>query len=256
MKPIIFPRNLNNPDLNPGFISFQYYTKELGNLLPKENICLSMPEEISQPSTVSWDNEKFGMAGETLVQGLKQMSSAGDNTQSISELMSATKARMIGGAQTNIAKNLVGVLGSGASSEGIMGEVSGKIPNPYVTAIFRGVNFRNFDFVFRFTPLSIEDCDRIDQIIKIMRKNALPGLKGNNTFLTYPHECEITYCWKGKQNKWLNRFKRAACTKIDINYTGTGAFTAHRNGFPSQIVLTTSWSELEIVTREDVGDGF
>lgn len=257
MANLRFPKNLVNSELNPAFINFQYYSTKLGIPIPTTNIALAMPEDISQPSTISWDNEKFGMAGEGIKQAMKHgLAGEGVDSQTIESMTGALEARVKNAAIFNIAKTAGEAFGSGASAEGMMGAVSGKIANPYVTAIFRGVNFRNFDFVFRFTPLSQEDCVLIEQIISTMRAMALPDYTMNGSYLAYPYECRIDYFWKGRRNKWLNRFKRSACTKIDVNYTGTGSFSAMRNGFPTQIVLTTSWTELDIVVRGDIKDGY
>jgi len=255
-KHLIFPSNLVNRDLNPAYINFQFYKNDLGSLFPETNISLMMPEGISQPSTVSWDNEKFGMAGDLMRQGIRKFIGSDTESQSIDSMTEAVKARVGNAMIFNAGEVANKGLGGGASSEGLMGSVAGKIPNPYVTAIFRGVNFRNFDFVFRFTPMSEADCVLIDTIISEMRRMALPAYKTHGAYLSYPYECSIKYMWKGGPNQWLNKFKKAACTKIDVNYTGTGSFTTLRNGFPSQIVVTTSWSELELVVRGDVDEGF
>lgn len=255
-KHLIFPRNLVNKDLNPAYINFQFYKNDLGSSFPETNISLMMPEAISQPSTVSWDNEKFGVAGELMRQGIRKFIGSDTESQSIDSMTEAVGARVGNAAIFNVAGKANQALGGGASAEGLMGSVAGKIPNPYVTAIFRGVNFRNFDFVFKFTPMSEADCFIIDNIIREIRRMALPAYETEGAYLTYPYECAIEYYWKGAPNKWLNRFKKAACTKIDVNYTGTGSFTTLRNGFPNQIVVTTSWSELELVVRQDVEDGF
>lgn len=256
MKKLHYPSNLVNKDLNPAFIQFAYFHRDdKMRLSPKTMIQLSMPEQISQPSTVSWDNEKFGMAGKIISDGIKKVSGSNEGTMDMNSMIDAVSQRVKQGAMFNIAAVANKGLGGGASAEGMMGEVTGRIPNPYVTAIFRGVNFRTFDFVFKFTPLSEKDCELINNIVKEMRSNALPESMDSSAFLSYPYECQISYFWKGKRNAWLNRFKRAACTKVDVNYAGTGSFTAMRNGFPTQIIVSTTWTELELVTRSDVTDG-
>lgn len=253
----IFPKNLVDMNVNPAAINFQYYRNDFGALRPESNITLMMPDEISQPNTVSWDNEKFGLAGEMVRQGMRKFAGSDtSNAQTVSSMIDAVNARVTNSAVFNTASVGVNQFGSEASAAGLMGAVKGVIANPYVTAIFRGVDFRSFEFVFRFTPLSESDCGDIDNIISEMRRLSLPDYRDGGSYLSYPYECTINYLWKGQRNKWLNRFKRCACTKIDINYTGAGAFTAMRNGFPSQIVLSTSWTELDLVVREDINRGY
>lgn len=257
MKNLYYPENLNNQDLNPAFIQLAYFERDdIDRLMPISVISLGMPENISQPSTVSWDNEKFGMGGKIVAEGLKKVFTDG-GTMDTSSMIEAVAQRVKQTAAFNVAAKAANfATGSSATAEGLMGEVAGRVPNPYVTAIFRGINFRSFDYTFRFTPFTEKDCDLIDAIIKEMRTNALGESIDSTAFFSYPRECQIAYYWKGKENKWLNKFKRAACTKIDVNYTSGGSYTAMRNGFPTQVIVNTSWTELDLVVRQDIAGGF
>lgn len=260
MANLVYPSSLVNNSLNPGFIQLSYF-KNSDNasdptVVPLDKIALKMPDKISQPSTVNWGTEDFGVASSAVKALLQKASGTGNENSganmSGSEILAGGAARMAQqGAFQGLAA-LTKTVGGNASAFGLMGEVLGKAPNPYVTAIFKGVDFRNFNFTFIFTPLSEADCTLIDNIIKTMRANALPDYVDNQAFLSYPSYCEIKYVWRGELHPYLNRFKRAACTSINVDYTGTGAYQTMRNGFPTQIIVDTGWKELDIVTRNDV----
>lgn len=250
-KRLIYPKTLVNEDLNPAFIQFQYYER---NSIKDSNIDdivqLYMPESVAQPSTVSWDSEKFGFVGGSIAGGLRKNSNA-----SLSDLYGKASDKLVSTGLANIGSSAAQLLGGKVSADALMGEIAGKIPNPYLTMVFRGVDFRNFAFTFRFTPFSESDCDTIDQIIKTMRSNALPpGTSASDPgpFLGYPKECAISYHWRGAENKWLHKFKKAVCTAVDVDYTSSGMFSVMRNGFPSEITVSTKWSEIELVLRDDV----
>lgn len=268
-----YPTTLADRSEFPAQIRFSYYgmknAKEFDTACT-DRILLYMPEQASQPSTVSWGSEKFGFVGETLVNTANaavagyQSNPNGDYSE---RLKAATESAInnakgsLGGAAELTALKAGAYAGSQAaqfmggnvSTDGMMGAMAGKIPNPYLTLIFEGINFRSFAFTFKFYPFQESDCDLIFDIYQTMRKNALPEYSGgSNSFLGYPKCCEIEYLWNGSVNPWLHKFKRAACTAIDIDYTGTGMFSVMRNGFPSCITVSTKWTELELVTADDV----
>jgi hypothetical protein len=249
-KRLIYPKTLVNEDLNPAFIQFQYYERDsIKDSNIDDIVQLYMPESVGQPSTVSWDTEKFGFVGGTMAAALRKGSMDAAGT------FANASEKLRGNALANLGSSAAQLLGGKVSADGILGEVAGKINNPYLTMVFRGVDFRNFAFTFRFTPFSESDCDTIDQIIKTMRSNALPpgsSASDPGPFLGYPKECAISYHWRGAENKWLHKFKKAVCTAVDVDYTSSGMFSVMRNGFPSEITVSTKWSEIELVLRDDV----
>lgn len=259
---LVYPKTLSDHELNPAWIQFQWFERidisksELGDCIQ-----LYMPEQAAQPSTVHWDQEAFGFIGRTFAsagqaaagKGYREGMSAGMSSIAgkSADAWDITKARVIASVGANAAQ----ALGGNVSVEGLMGQVAGKIPNPYLTMVFRGVDFRSFVFSFKFAPFSESDCDIIDKIVKSFRSNATPPGKGSKqgpAFLGYPNECEISYWWKGNQNQWLHKFKRSVCTGVDVDYTAAGMFSVMRNGFPAEIVVNLKFSEIELVLRDDI----
>lgn len=256
MARYVYPSSLNNQSLNPALLQLVFYKfLDNGTTTPLDFLALKMPDKISQPSTVNWDNENFGMSSTVIKDAINKATGNGEGAQTIEQMMTAVGARMAQQGAFNLIADATKLVGGSASANGLMGQVIGKTPNPYVTAIFRGIDFRNFSFTFVFTPLSEADCVLIDDIIRVLRANALPEYTDESAFLSYPSVCMITYFWKGQVHKYLNGFKRAACTSVSVDYTGTGSYQSMRNGFPTQIVVDTTWRELELVTRSDVTIG-
>lgn len=248
---LTYPTTLKNIALNPAHINFQFFDRD--TKLKTTSINLPMPDNVSNPSTIEWDQENFGMIGDALVKGLKHMGSGAEtNVEDVKEKISAMGERIKSLAFYTGMSNLVGGLGGNASAEGIMGAVSGKVPNPYRTLLFRGVDFRSFTFEFRFVPFSESDCTLIDNIITKFREHSYPDFAADKMFFTYPDECQITYMWESSHNKWLNNFKRAVCTGIDVNFAPLGQWSSMRNGFPNMIILSTRWKEVEIITKGDI----
>lgn len=254
-----YPAELGDTEKHPATILFKFFERGSSTSSSEsDEVHLYMPESAQNPSTVSWDTEKLGMVGNYIAANGRSMVDGMDSFKA--RLGQVYSAENIGDmaqyafyqSVAQFGSKTVAMMGGNASAEGLMGTVTGKIPNPYLTMVFRGVDFRSFSFVFKFTPYSEKDCDTIDAIIKTFRRNALPEKDG--FLFSYPKECEISYHWKGQENKFMHRFKRAVCTALDIDYTGTGMFSTMRNGFPSTIIMSTKWSELEVVTSEDITD--
>lgn len=159
----------------------------------------------------------------------------------------------------NAGSGLQQIAGGAASDlQGLGEQAAGMMLNPYLTQVFRAIDFRNFQYTFRFVPFAPSDCDTILEIINTFRKWALPeGEQGGaSVFLGYPGEVEIEYIFEGGGNPYLHKFKRSVITSIDVNYTGAGMWTMMRNGFPTETVMNVTFSEIQIIVRKDVENGY
>lgn len=270
MSALVWPSNLGEYN-NPSSIFFQFYERHTSTSSSiGDQIELYMPNSVSQPSTVDWSNKDVGLTGNAMAQratSLREMDMSAQGAASqfrgaisqVSDMWGVVAERGAAGA----AAATVGVAGGNVTADEMMGMSAGKIPNPYLTAIFKGVNFRNFAFEFNFAALEEGDSDTIHDIIKTFRKNSLPPGSGFGAnaeypkgFLGYPNEVEIEYRFLGAGNKYLHKFTRAVCVGVDVDYTDAGGWYIHDNGFPTNIKLMLKFSEINIVLRDDVEDGY
>jgi hypothetical protein len=242
---------LKNVALNPAHIHFQFYKENTRQKLT--SIHLPMPDEIQNPSTINWEATDFGMMGNAAVKAIKSVKADTVNKADIKAELNSMAERVKSVAFYHAASEMVsGLGGNQLSPDDIMGASSGKVTNPYKTFLFRGVNFRTFNFKFSLVPFSESDCNLIDKIVSKFREHSYPDFGGDKMFFTYPDECQITYMWESNTNKWLNNFKRAVCSGINVNFAPLGQWAALRNGFPYMIELQTTWTEVEIITKGDI----
>lgn len=247
-----YPSNIGDVNSQPAAIQFQWFTRDnLKYSVPGDTTILYMPQEANQPSTVSWNSESFGAAGREAYNKARGLSTAGF-AEGAATGVGAQLATTIGESISSRAKFLTGALTGDASAEDMVSATMSQLKNPYLTMVFKGVNFRSFSFQFKFIPFNPGDTNVIYAIMQSFRKNSLPQKNAGGGLLGYPSECEIQYLWQGKPNLWLNRFKRSVCTKVDVNYTAQGMWAATRDGFPASITMTVDFTELDIVTSEDV----
>lgn len=236
---LYYPELLTNKDAFPANIHFTFYERmSTQESQMRDQVHLYMPEQFGQPNTVSWDSFQGGQA---VIGAITQGSEA------------------LGGPGNFVAKTLKTLQSIANSPAGDLVQLkTGSLLNPYLAQLFRGVDFRNFQYTFRFVPYSLIDCSTIKNIIMIFRKWALPsGPAGGagSPYLNYPGEVDVQYQWQDAENDYIHRFKRSVITSIDIDYTGAGMWTMMRNGFPTETVMNVTFSEIEIVVREDVEKG-
>lgn len=248
---LTYPQTLKNLSLNPAHINFQFYSRDTN--IRSTSINLPMPNNVSNPNSISWDQQDFGMLGDALVKSLGHMKAGTGSAEGIKNHLDAMAERMKSVAFYSGMSEIVKQGGGNSiSGEDIMGAVNGKALNPYKTMLFRGVNFRTFNFVFDLVPFSESDCDLINNIITAFRAHSYPDFAGDKMFFTYPDECQITYMWETGANKWLNSFKRAVCTNVEIDYAPMGHWSSLRNGFPNVIRVNTTWTEVNVVSKQDI----
>lgn len=248
----------SNTNVNPGWIQFDIYERKTPkNSIPLDTINLYLPSSMRNPSTTSWGVDSLGMLGNVLVSSADNALGQGASDASWSSGGMGMLSRIGYGMAASTAAAIVRQAGGSTSSESLMGAVTGQVANPYLTAIFKGVDFRTFEMSFKFVPVDEKDCEVIDKIIRTFRGGALPpGESARQTsFLGYPNEFEIRYIWRGKENRYLHKFKRCVLTAVDVDYTGMGLWAAMRNGFPAESNMTLRFSEIEIVLRDDVKKG-
>lgn len=239
------------------FIKFSLYDRPNANTSNLySQIYLYMPLTAENPVSVNWDSAPLPYA----VAAAGPVSGFNENTfteAAIGYGKSLAQRAMEATAQTAITSGAE----QSASGTDVVSYLLGKTVNPNIKMLFRGVNFRSFQFQFKFTPKNKQDSQRIYEIIKAFRKCALPNSDAGDFYLEFPGEVDIEYCDasdKGDagRNKWLNRFKRCVITDLRVNYTGAGFYASMEDGFPAETELTMTFSENVIVLRKDVDQGF
>ena len=247
---LTYPKVLANTSLNPAWINFQFYDRDTS--VPSTSINLPMPDSVKNPSSISWDQGDFGMIGDTAVKAVSAIGSTISMESVKSQLDAIAERAMSLAAYEGLSSFISKAGGNSLSASDLMGASAGKIPNPYKTMLFRGVDFRSFVFTFQLVPFTEDDCNLIYNIIQKFREHSYPDFANDNMFFTYPDECKITYMWENGENKWLNAFKRSVCTGVDIDFTPRGQWSSLRNGFPNVVEISTRWSEVEVIVKKDI----
>lgn len=133
---------------------------------------------------------------------------------------------------------------------------AGKVSlNPFKEVIFEAVDFRAFNFRYRFFPKSKQEADNVEKIIKLFKFHMHPDLSSNKLFFIYPSEFEIAYYFENKQNTYFHKLKPCVLESMDISYGGE-QFSSFRDGIPTEVNMTLTFRETEILTKKQIRDGF
>ena len=130
--------------------------------------------------------------------------------------------------------------------------------NPFKAQLFKNMGFRTFTFDYVFLPRDATEYNSVQTIIKTFKRYMHPTLGKEQYFLGYPAEFNIEYFHKSGQN-YEHIFKLAGCALTDLKVDYGGAdFVTFRDigGAPTEISMSLSFLELELLTEERVMEGY
>ena len=136
----------------------------------------------------------------------------------------------------------------------------GGIPNPNITALFRGVGLKSHSFEWKLAPRNEDETQDLFDIIHVFKHSALPSIGGGNlasrVTMTFPDECQIgihgTTHTKKHHVEAMIMFKPCVIKNVTVNYTPDNTPSFFReSGFPTAVSLRLDLQETQIHTKED-----
>ena len=143
----------------------------------------------------------------------------------------------------------------GADVSSALGVSSGTALNPFKEVVFESVDFRTFSFKYKFYPKSNAEAESVFNIIQTFKEHMHPQLAGGKLFFIYPSEFQITYYFESGPNPYFHKFRPCALETLDVSYGGD-QFSSFVDGKPTEIHLSMNFKELEILTRNNIRDGY
>ena len=218
----------------------------------KGTIILPIPGGISDSNSVSWGGDKMGPV-ETAMANL-----ALTGIESGASAM-ADKAASIGNDIKNNDKKVKEALKAGiagmASGTGaqLLTRTTGQILNPNMELLFKDPSLRPFTFTWKLAARSRQEANTIIQIINHFKRGMAPQTEESNLFLKSPWTWQLSYMHKGREHKYLNKFKECAMNSITTQYTPDGNYATFETGHMTAYSITMSFTELEPVFSSDYG---
>lgn len=163
-------------------------------------------------------------------------------------------ASEIGAAMGATIAKLPGAFGGGDLAAA-MGKNAGVALNPFKEVVFESVDFRSFTFKYKFLPKSRAESEAVREIISLFKEHMHPQLSSGKLFFIYPSEFQITYYFEDAENTYFHKFRPCALESLDVTYGGD-QFSSFRDGNPTEVNMALTFRELEILTRQNIQEGY
>jgi hypothetical protein len=230
----------------------------------KKCIALYMPPSVSVSYKAKYNEENIGRMAETANAALQAFSNTDGN---VGQKTAAAGGQLAGGAAS-------GLLGMGLDKLSPQGtkemlEINaGAVMTPRMELLFDGIGRRNFSYNFMFIPKNEKESEIVEEIVKSFKFHMASdygglsvlgvGLGGTDGVrsMTIPDFFNIKYMHIGEGlNKHLNKISTCVLTTMNVEY-GAERYTAYAEGRPQTTKLSLNFSELEIITKSYIEQGY
>lgn len=183
--------------------------------------------------------------------GNKSYSEAGG---AAAEAMSASALRFL---------NIPSALGL-PSVTNMFGAVTGQALNPFREVLFESMNFRQFQFTYKFMVENKAQAVEVKNIVQLFKYYMHPGLSANKFFLEYPGEFHIKYHWvrpnqlnpsNGGLRTFIHEFKPCFLEDVEVLYGGDQV-SFFPDGEPTELNMKLTFRENEILTQDSISKGY
>jgi len=220
-------------------------------------IALYMPPAVSVNYGANYNDSEIGILAESgaeVIQAFMDTKSGGGSTATA--VGAATRAAG-GGAKDAINKMALGALDAAApGASALIAMERGKIITPRMEMMFAGIGRRSFSYDFTFIPKSKQESARVEEIIKSFKVHMHSDfVDGDVREMQIPDYFNIKYMYKGNENTHLNRISTCVLTKLDVNY-GSDRYVSYEDGAPQTTKISLSFTEMEIITRKRIEEGY
>jgi len=220
-----------------------------------------MPQGISDRNMVDWGDDSLNPLAAAGLGASKEIIE-GNLGKVFNNLPSAVKKTFTtGNAQdvvtTYMAANAVNTFGANISAESLLSRSEGKILNPNMELLFKGVQLRSFNFTFNMSPRDDVESKSVKSIIRAFKKSMAAKTStgaGAGLFIDSPNIFQLEYRSGNGKHPFLNSFKPCALTNMAVDYTASGAYATYEDATPVHMKLTLSFQELNPVYFSDYDD--
>jgi hypothetical protein len=222
--------------------------------LLKKMICLYMPETINNDLAASYSQNAIGHdlskitafvdAGVGLYNG---------DTKKVASSISNFIASFSGSG------GLVGLGGTIAKYEQA---VRGEAVNPLVDHFFESMQFRQFNFDFKFVPRNAAEAQTVKDIIRTFRQYMVPEVNKDRTagvFMSVPAIFQIKHYYQKEgsvlENDNIPKISACALTGFQSDWAPDGT-AFHRDMMPVAVRVQLNFTELELMHRDRIKEGY
>lgn len=204
-------------------------------------IALPMPANYTVNSVIGYDN-KFEPSNASKV---------ADFAMGSSSVVSKLKGAAVFGILNSISK---GGLINSITGDKKQTQASQRIAqNPMKEVTFEGMDFREFNFEYIFSPNSVSEAAILREIIATLRYYSLPELALGRLYFIFPGVFRFRFMIGSRENIWIPAVGTSVINQITVNYSANGqTWSSFPQGQPVFIKLSINITEIEILDRTRV----
>ena len=224
----------------------------------KAHIALYMPPSVQVSYGAKYGETDIGVMAETANAAIKDFMSAEQLAQGLAKAGGTAAGGIKQGAWNWFKSKLP------AGGEAVLAINSGSIITPRMELMFEGIQRRTFSFNFTFIPKSVFEAAEVEKIVKLFKKHmsanygslGMGGVDGVRE-MEIPDFFNIKYMHQSHpdHNPHLNLIKQCVLTNTSVEY-GADQYKSYANGRPQTTKLNLSFSELEIITKDHIEEGY
>ena len=227
-----------------------------------DSVALYLPPNVQDQTSAGYTDAATGMVGfmlqKTLIGGKNFTDRDYEGTAaSIIETFQGLGAEAVKKAVTNFAETITDTEGAA----GLFNKTFGQADNPFMEVLFDKMAMRSFTYNFTFAPKNVTERNDVQKIIALFRFHMAPELQGQAArFLTLPSEFDIHYMYQSQdgqasENDYYNKIATCVLRDCSVDYTPNGV-KSFDDGSPTQIKMSLTFQETQLLTKELIAQGY
>ena len=230
----------------------------------QESIAIYLPPNVEDNTTAGYNDMRTGLAGFLAARGVSANTSADDAEKIAKEFVGAATGILSSAAMRAVSEVAEIALGAEGTTQ-LANKAFGVADNPYMEVLFDAMALRTFTYNFKFAPKNEDETAEVQKIISVFRFHMAPELRGGQSrFLGLPSQFDIHYMYQpmgdsqssnASVNQYYNKIATCVLTNCTVNYTPDGV-KSFADGAPTQMTMSLTFKETEMITKEKVAEGF
>ena len=224
-----------------------------------DSVAMYLPPNVEDNTTAGYNDFRTGLAGYLAATGqsIKELQDA----EGITKSLVASSGQLLDAAAKKAVSELAEMALGAEGTTQLMNKAFGQADNPYMEVLFDAMALRTFTYNFTFAPRNDQEAFEVQRIIQLFRFHMAPELQGSQSrFLTLPSQFDIHYMFLSKdgvasENNFYNRIATCVLQNCAVNYTPNGV-KSFEDGGPTQTIMTLTFKEVELLTKDRIADGY
>ena len=227
-----------------------------------DSIAIYLPPNVQDSTSAGYSDAATGVAGLAAAGGINFINAMrrNDYAAASQSLVGSAKGMIMEAAKRMGGDLLEGLTGA-EGTVGLVNKAFGQATNPYMEVLFEQMGLRSFTYNFTFAPRNADETEDVQRIIKMFRFHMAPELQGaNERFLTLPSTFDIHYMYQmssetARENSFYHKIATCVLSDCQVDYTPSGV-KSFASGAPTQITMSLTFKETEMLTKEMIDEGF